>query len=134
MTLDGKILRGLFEQERLKPTARKEIGWKSVAAILHDALPKIDKELSQVNMPLASRKSKAFMMVCNKMLAVPDWKEFFMSETRGRIEIIINNWYRERYGKEFKEDEDAFFSALLIHGTPFIFRVPKIYSEKLWMG
>ena len=129
-----------YEQDRLEPIVHKEISWKSVAAILHDALPKIDKMLSQANMPIASRNSKAFNIVGDTMLEVSDWEKFFISEVHGKFLTIINDWYRERYGKEFEEDEDAFFSALLIHGTPFILRVPKTFKivadepNMIWVG
>lgn len=114
--------------------------WKSVAAAIHDALSKIDKELSQANMPITSRPSKAFDIVRDTMLEVSDWETFLISEAHGKIRIIINDWYRERYGKTPEEDEDAFSAALLIHGTPFILQVPKSFKlaadepNTLWIG
>ncbi len=114
--------------------------WKRVASFLHDALNEIDKEFSQANLPITSRPSLAFDIVRDTMLEVPDWKTFFISEAHGKILTIINDWYRERYGKTPKEDEDAFFSALLIHGTPFILRVPKRFKiaadepNTIWIG
>ena len=129
-----------YEQDRLKPNFYKKVSWKSVAAILHDALPEIDEALSRAHMPFTSRKSEAFAIVMDTMFEIADWKAFSMSEARGKIHTIINDWYRKRYGEKFEEDEDAFFSALLIHGTPFIMRVPKTFKiaadepNMIWVG
>ncbi|MDE3268925.1 MAG: hypothetical protein OYH77_01410 [Pseudomonadota bacterium] len=73
--------------------------WKIVAAVIHDALPEIDKMFSQVNMPITSRPSKAFDIVRDTMLEVSDWKTFFLSTAHGKILTIINDWYHGRYGK-----------------------------------
>ena len=114
--------------------------WKIVAAILHDELHEIDKELSQENMSVTSRKSKAFHIVMDRMIEVSDLETFLISEVHGKIRIIINDWYSKRYGKTPEEDKDAFFPALLIHGTPFILRIPKSFKiaadepNKIWVG
>ena len=53
--------------------------------------------------------------------------------------VIIGDWYRNRYG-DLAGDEDAFLSALLVHGTPFIMRVPKRFKipaeepRMIWIG
>ena len=46
--------------------------WKQIAAALHVALPQIHQALSQANVPIARRKLKAFDIVQDTMLDVPD--------------------------------------------------------------
>jgi len=114
--------------------------WKEVAAILHEALPQIDNALSQANTSISARKLKAFDIVQDTMLEVSDYKAFLLSEAHGRFRIIIDDWYRDRYGDAVDDDEDVFVSMLLVHGTPFAMRVPKNFktsadhSNMVWMG
>ena len=113
--------------------------WKQVAAILHEALPKIDQALSQANTPISRRKVKAFDIVQDTMLEIPDRKAFLLSEAHGQILVVIDDWYRDRYG-EAVDDDDAFVSMLLVHGTPFTMRVPKRFKisadepNMVWIG
>ena len=128
------------EQDRLKPIVHQATNWRAVAAVIHDALPEIDKAFSQANMPITYRKSEAFNFVGDTMLKVSDWKRFIFSKAHGRIRFIIDDWYRKRYGEKLEEDEDVFPSALLIHETPFILRVPKVFKmaadepNTIWIG
>ena len=128
------------KQDRPESNIHKATNWKIVAAILHDALHEINEAFNQANLPITSRSLKAFDIVRDTMLEVSDWKTFFLSEARGKIQIIINDWYRKQYGKTPEEDEGAFFSALLIRGMPFILRVPKIFKiaadepNTIWIG
>ena len=93
--------------------------WEKVAAILHEALLQIDQALSQANVPISARKLKAFDVVRDTMLEVSDYKAFLLSEAHGRILIVIENWYRGRYGDAVDDDEDGVFvSMLLVRGTP----------------
>lgn len=114
--------------------------WKEIAVILHEALPQIDDILSQANTPISARKLKAFDIVRDTMLTIPDYEKFFLSEAHGRFLIIIQDWYRGRYGDAVDDDEDVFVSMLLIHGTPFVMRVPKNFktyadeSNMAWVG
>ena len=113
--------------------------WKQVAATLHEALPQIDQALSQANVPISIRKLKAFDIVRDTMLEVSDYKAFLLSEVHGRILIVIGDWYCDRYG-EAVDDDDAFVSMLLVHGTPFAMRVPKGFKmsadepNMVWIG
>jgi len=113
--------------------------WKKVVAILHEALPQIDKALSQENVPISSRKLKAFDIVQDTMLEVSDYKAFLLSEAHGRFLIIIGDWYRDRYG-DAVDDDGTFVSMLLIHGTPFAMQVPKDFKipadepNMIWIG
>ena len=114
--------------------------WKEIATILHEALPEIDDALSQANTPISARRQKAFDIVQDTMLEVSDYKTFLLSEAHGRFRIIIDDWYRDRYGDAVDEDKDGFESMLLIHGTPFAMRVPKNFktsadeANMIWMG
>ena len=71
--------------------------WKQIAAALHVALPQIDQALSQANVPISRRKLKAFDIVQETMLDVPDPKAFLLSEAHGRILIIIGSACSERH-------------------------------------
>ena len=115
--------------------------WKKVAAILREAIPQIDQALSQANVPISARKLKAFDMVRDTMLQVSDYEAFFLSQAYGRFLIIIEDWYRDRYGGAVDDDKDGFFvSMLLVHGTPFAMRVPKAFKTStdepnmVWIG
>ena len=114
--------------------------WKRVAEILHEALPQIDQALSQANVPISSRKSTAFDIVRDTMLEVSDQKAFLLSEAHGRFLVIIEDWYRARYGAAVDDREGDFESMLLIHGTPFAMRVPKRFGlfsgepNTVWIG
>ena len=113
--------------------------WKQIAAALHVALPQIDQALSQANVPISRRKLKAFDIVQETMLDVPDPKAFLLSEAHGRILIIIGDWYRDRYGGAV-DDDDTFVSMILVHGTPFPMWVPKSFKtfadepNMIWIG
>ena len=114
--------------------------WKEIATTLHEALPQIDDVLSQANTPISARKLKAFDFVLDTMLEVSNYESFLLSEAHGRFRIIIDVWYRDRYGDAVYDDEDGFDSMLLIHGTPFSMRVPKNFktcsdeANMVWMG
>ena len=114
--------------------------WKDIVAILHEELPQIDDALSQANTPISARKLKAFDIVQHTMLKVSDYKAFLLSEAPGRFRVIIDDWYRDRYGDAVDDDEDVFVSILLIHGTPFAIRVPKNFNTSadhanmVWIG
>lgn len=115
--------------------------WKKIAAILHEALPEIDKALSQANTPISSRKLKAFEIVQETMLEVSDYKAFLASDAHGRFLIIIEDWFRDRYGEAVVSvDESVFVSAVLVHGTPFLMHVPSNFktsadkSNMAWVG
>ena len=115
--------------------------WKEIATILHEALPQIDLALSQANVPISARKLKAFDIVRDTMLEVSDYEAFLLSEVHGRFLIIIEDWYRNRYGDAINNDEEGFFvSILLIHQTPFVMRVPKNFKtpadapNMVWFG
>lgn len=115
--------------------------WKKVAAILHEALPEIDSALSQANVPISARKLKAFDIVQETMLEVSDYKAFLMSSAHGMFLIIIEDWFRARYGNAINADnEGVFVSALLVHGTPFLMSVPSNFKTSadepnmVWIG
>ena len=114
--------------------------WKKIATFLHEALPQIDEALSQANAPISARKLKAFDIVRDTILKVSDYKAFLLSEAHGRFLIIIEDWYRDRYGDAVDDDKDVFVSMLLVHGTPFAMRVPKNFkkctddSNMVWIG
>lgn len=115
--------------------------WDQIVTILHSALPEIDSALSQANVPISARSSKAFEIVRETMLETSNWQAFLVSEAHGRILIIISEWYRERYGDPKKMDNgDHFVSAVIVHGTPFILRVPRNFKTlpdaegHIWIG
>lgn len=116
--------------------------WKEVATILHEALPQIDDALSQANTPISTRKLKAFDIVQHTILKVSDsdYEAFLLSEEHGRFRVIIDDWYRDRYGDAVDDDEDVFISMLIVHGTPFTLRVPKNFktsgdeANTIWVG
>ena len=113
--------------------------WKEVVAILHEALPLIDRALSRENVPISARKLRAFDIVQDTILEVSDSEAFLLSEAHGRFLIIIGDWYRDRYG-DAVDDDDAFVSMLLVHGTPFVMQVPKGFKipadepNMIWVG
>ena len=115
--------------------------WRAVRTLLHEALPEIDKALSQANVPISGRKLKAFELVRDTMLDVDDYEAFFRSEAHGRFHIIIGDWYRARYGAATEANNDTGFGAMvMIHDTPFALTVPKIFKEPaeepdmVWIG
>ena len=124
-----------------KATARDDLGiWKRVAELLHEELPQIDEALSQAHVPISSRKLMSFDIVRDTMLKVSDQRAFLLSEAHGRILVIIGDWFRDRYGEDVDDREDAFESMLLIHGTPLAMRVPKRFRissgepHTFWFG
>lgn len=115
--------------------------WRKIAAILHEALPQIDQALSQANVPIPARKLKAFEIVEDTMLEVSDYRTFRLSGAHGRFLVIVEDWYRDRYGSAVDDDEEGGFVAmLLVHGTPFLMRVPKCFKTSadepntVWFG
>ena len=115
--------------------------WKNVATVIHEALPQIDEALSHANVPIPSRKLEAFDIVRDTMLEVSNFKAFLLSEAHGRLLIIIEDWYRDRYGDAVDDDTDGVFvSMLLVHGTPFAMRVPRTFRASadepntVWIG
>lgn len=116
-------------------------GWKQVAQVLHGALPQIDRELSEANVPISKRLVQAFDVVQETMLEVGDEEAFLLSEAHGRLRIIVADWYRDRYGGIMdNEEEAAFMSMILVHGTPFPMRVPHVFKKPaeepnvVWIG
>lgn len=115
---------------------------KEIATLLHEALPQIDDALSQANTPISTRKLKAFDIVQHTILKVSDsdYEAFLLSEEHGRFRVIIDDWYRDRYGDAVDDDENGFDSMLFIHGTPFAMRVPKNFktsadeANMIWVG
>ena len=115
--------------------------WKTVADILKRALPEIDRELADANVPVSVRKRLAFEIVQDTMLDVPDYQAFLGSTTYGRFLVIVGDWYHDRYGEAASRDEDGVFgSMLLVHGTPFAMRVPLNFKmpanepNMVWIG
>ena len=103
--------------------------WNEIATILCEALPQVDEVLGQENMPISARPLKAFDIVRDMMLEVSDYKTFYLSEVHGRMQIIIHDWYRRRYGNTVDDDKvGVFVSMLLVHETPFTMRVPKNFK------
>lgn len=104
-------------------------GWRKVANIIHEALPKIDQALSQANVPIPIRKLKAFDVVCSTMLEVSDYEAFLRSDAYGRLLIIIGDWFCERYGESAEgEDDGGFGTMILIHNTTFPMQIPKNFK------
>lgn len=115
--------------------------WKKVVTILHEALPQIDKALSEDNIPISERSFKAFEIVQHTMLDIPDYKAFLVSEAHGRLRIIVSDWFKGRYGDEANSsDGNAFWGMVMIHDTPFMMRVPKEFRTRadepnmIWVG
>lgn len=116
--------------------------WKTIAASVHEALRQIDLLLSQENVPISARKLKAFDILRDTILEVPDYEKFWRSTAYGRFLVVIDDWYRDRYGNDAVDnDEDkVFVSALLVHGTPFAMSVPRVFQtpgdepNTVWVG
>jgi hypothetical protein len=115
--------------------------WHQIAALLHEALPAIDNVLSEANVSISDRKLKAFEIVRETMLEVSDERAFLASEARGRILVIIAEWYRDRYGAAIEmDDDDQVVAVAMVHNTPFVLRVPKIFKIPpdeeglIWLG
>lgn len=115
--------------------------WQQIAAIFHEALPEIDKVLSQANVPVTARSQKAFDIVQKTMLEVSDYEAFLLSEAHGRLLIIVDDWYKARYGDAADSSDDEGFGAMvLIHGTPFPMWVPRNFKTQadepntMWIG
>lgn len=115
--------------------------WREVVRTLREALPEIDRALSQANIPISARSLKAFDIVRDTMLKVSDYKAFLASEAHGKFLVIIGNWYRDRYGDAVDADTDNAFTAMIsIHDTPFLMRIPMTFklppdqSGLVWMG
>ena len=126
-----------MEDEKRKQNA----DWKVIAGILHRALPQIDQVLSEANVSIWARGSKAFDIVLNTMLEVSNREAFLRSEMHGQFLVIIQDWYRDRYGDAVEDDKDGVFvSMLLVHGTPFAMRVPRMFEapsdipNAAWVG
>lgn len=103
--------------------------WRHIAAILHEALPEIDRILSQPNTPISTRRLKAFDIIQDSMLEVSDREAFLVSEAHGRFLIIIETWFRERYGNAVDSDtEDNLVALVTVHETPFAMNVPKNFK------
>ena len=85
---------------------------------------------------------KAFDILQNAILEVPDYEKFWRSTAYGRFLVVIDDWYRDRYGNDaVHNDEDkVFVSALLVHGTPFAMSVPRVFQtpgnepNTVWVG
>lgn len=115
--------------------------WQEIAAIIRDALPEIDKALSQANVALSDRKLKAYEIVCDTMLEVSDYEAFFVSPAHGRIHIIIGDWFEARYGAAAENNQNDLFTTLvLIYDCPFEMHVPKNFKTRaeepnmVWIG
>lgn len=114
--------------------------WRLVAAALDEALPAIDEALSEANVPISGRVQKAFELVRATMLEVSDYRAFMLSDAYGRFVVILTEWYRQRYGEAVDDDAAGFVAAVLVHGTPFIMRVPRRFHTTdddpscVWVG
>ena len=102
--------------------------WRMVAAALDEVLPAIDEALSGANVPVSARVQRAFELVQATMLEVSDYRAFMLSEAHGRFLVILTDWYRRRYGDAVEHDVAGFVAAVLVHGTPFVMRVPRHFS------
>lgn len=113
--------------------------WKEVAELIEGALPSIDDALAQGNHPLSKRHHKAFEIIQETMLSISDHRAFLESDVHGKFLVIIQDWYRKRYGESMNDDEDHTIGMILIHGTPFQIRVPHNFrirgeGDTQWIG
>lgn len=115
--------------------------WRKVTEILDEALPEIDRALTQANIPISTRKHKAFDIVRDTMLEVSDYEAFLLSTAYGRFLIIIEEWFQNGYGVAGDADETGvFFSAVPVHGTPFLMYASSIFKTSadepnmVWIG
>lgn len=100
-----------------------------IVAIIYAEMPKIDRALSAANVAVSSRAQKAFEIIQSNMIRFTDYEAFLVSEMHGKLRVIVSEWFRDRYGKVAdSDDEKKFDSAVLVHDTPFIMRVPKNFS------
>lgn len=103
--------------------------WHHIVAIFYEALPEIDRHLSQANTPISARKLQAFDIIQDTMIEVSDREAFLVSEAHGRFRIIIETWFRERYGNAVDSDtEDNFGSLVTVYETPFAMNVPRNFK------
>ena len=113
--------------------------WKTVADMLKEALPPIDEVLAQENYPLSKRHHKAFEIIQETMLTTSDYKAFLESDVHGKFLVIIQDWYRGRYGDAMDDDESYTIGMVMVHGTPFQIRVPHTFrmpseNNTQWIG
>lgn len=129
-----------MQKERVFDVADKVDDWEKVAAILREVLPEIDRVLSQANIPIAVRPSKAFGIIRATMLEISDYGAFLASDVPGRFLVIVGDWYRNRYGGAVDTENENFGTIVLIYDTPFAMSVPKAFETRaeepsmVWIG
>lgn len=135
------MLEQVREPKNAEAAAKGIDVWKKVAAVLHQELPKIDQALARADIPVPSRPKLAFDVAHDTMLDVSDPDTFLLSAVRGAIHVIIQDWYRARYGNAVDDQRNRTFAAmLLIRGTPFDLRVPLRFTmpddkpNTVWFG
>ncbi len=107
---------------------------------LHRELPRIEEELSRESVPLTARPQRASEIVMNRMLEVPDRGALLLSEDRGKLQILVRDWYYGRYGDVTTGKEGDFVAMVLVHGTPFTMLVPRRFTastgepDTVWFG
>ena len=114
--------------------------WMAAEEGLDEFLPIIDEELARTNMPISERPHEAFKLVQKTMLKISDHVAFMWSDVYGRFLVIISDWYRRRFGDAVAAEKDRFVASILVHGTPFVMRVPKYFNTPdddpscVWIG
>ncbi len=104
--------------------------WKAAADTFAAALPIVDEALSEQNVPISERKSKAFQILCDTLIEISDWEAFLVSDAHGRFLVIVEQWYRERYGDAAMRSHggERVATTVVVHRTPFLLEVPKNFS------
>lgn len=115
--------------------------WREVRDGIKEVLPLIDSELSSNNVSISVRPQRAFEILDKTVLEVSDRTAFRRSPVYSVFLNIITDWYKERYGEAMKDDEVGIVAAILLHGTPFLMKVPRVFkttdeldSSCLWIG
>jgi HEPN domain-containing protein len=114
---------------RMGDTEQEADAWRIIAACIRDALPHIDAMLSERDISLAKRRSKAIDFVRHQMIETnADTGTLIVTEAYAQIVALIDDWYAERYDTADKAGNDTFASLIFIFDTPFAFDVPLTFT------
>lgn len=113
--------------------------WPLLCAQIEGTLGEIDADSIEHHVPLAERPSHAKNFVLEEMISLEskdakiveaDQRAAFMTSVfRGRILVIIDEWFRAKYDLKSVQSEKVFEAIVLLHGSPHPFRVPTSFSK-----
>ncbi|WP_417484916.1 HEPN domain-containing protein [Maricaulis salignorans] len=113
--------------------------WPVLCAQIEGALEEMDAVFTDQFVPLAERPEHAKKIVLehnlllksehSKVVADDQRAAFMASAVRGRILVIIDEWFRAKYDLESEQRAKVFEATILLHGSPHPFRVPTEFSK-----